>query len=132
MTTKELATEMKKMQETMAAQALLIEDQAQKLTAANQLSLQRKNPSRVYQTSGKNSLYWGTGIATEAIKKGDDISLTLFDAPDSRTGKKAFGFKVRNHIERLDTNETPQEDRTQTMPITTENGTTPDESDAPE
>ena len=97
MTTKELTVQMEKMQETMAAQALLIEDQAQKITAANQLSLQRKNPSRVYQTNGKNSLYWGTGIATENIKKDQEISLTLFDAPNSRTGKKAYGFKVRIH-----------------------------------
>lgn len=105
MTTKELATEMKKMQETMAAQALLIEDQAQKLTAANQLSLQRKELSRVYQTGkNKTSQYWGTGVATETIKKGEKISLTLYDAPNSNKtsaefpqGKEAYNFKVRLH-----------------------------------
>ena len=96
---------MQKMQETMAAQALLIEDQAQKLTAANQLSLQRKELSRVFQTpKTKTSEYWGTGVATETIKKGEKISLTLYDAPNSNKtsaefpqGKKAYNFKVRLH-----------------------------------
>jgi len=109
----------------------LAENQAKINTQVNQ----RRNPSRVYETNGKNSAFWGTGIAEEDIKKGTEISVTLFDAAPSRTGKQAYGFKVRKHTpqeghtagavtsDNEDPSSTPEESRTEKhAPVTTEKG----------
>jgi len=76
----------------------LAEDNARYKSELNAAKLRRNNPSKVYETTGSKSAFWGTGIADEDIKKGTEISVTLFDSAPSRTGKQAFGFKIRKHV----------------------------------
>ncbi len=87
--------------------------------------------SRVYESP--NGGFWGTGVATCDIKKGQEIALTLQDAPNSKpkpnypNGKQAYNFVVKVRTPKVEENQdpstTPEEARDQKQaPVTTEKG----------
>ena len=81
------------------------ENSAKLLTQLNERDRRRANPNRVYQCSkGSKAAYWGTITLENDFKKGQEVSVTLFDAPNSNKtsaefpqGKQAYGVSVRPH-----------------------------------